>query len=148
MQRENGYFCNFFVRIVYRYEQGFEDYEEAVARVEKTKEDRQRRSAADSFSQISAALQMFSVLSTAWNQVSNARSMVDEPQEHTLFNNGHDFVHNSTAMVVKHVLKRDMTGKIKILTQGMELLCLNGIIFQMIQVQMMLEKEDILKEIH
>lgn len=97
---------------MYRYEQGFEDYEEAVARVDKIKEDRQRRSM-DSFSQISAALQMFSVLSTAWNKVSNARSFDNnEPQQHTLFNNGYDFEDTTKSEQIKHVLKRDMSGNV------------------------------------
>lgn len=68
----------------------------------------------DSFSQISAALQMFSVLSTAWNKVSTARSLDNEPKQHTLFNSGYDFDDNTESNQVKHVLKRDMSGNLTI----------------------------------
>lgn len=49
-----------------RYEQGLEDYEEAVARVDKMKEQQQE----DAFGGWSNILSLFSVLNSAWNKVS------------------------------------------------------------------------------
>lgn len=51
---------------LFRYEQGLEDYEEAVARVEHTKEE-QRSS--NNFDQIAS---LFSVLNTAWRKTSQS----------------------------------------------------------------------------
>lgn len=49
-----------------RYEQGLEDYEEAVARVDKMKEQQQE----DALGGWSNILSLFSVLNSAWNKVS------------------------------------------------------------------------------
>lgn len=55
--------------MLYRYEQGLEDYEEAVARVDKIKED-QRQQAYGS-SGLETALTLIETVSNVWNKVSN-----------------------------------------------------------------------------
>lgn len=52
--------------MVYRYEQGLEDYEEAAARVEQTKENQRANTLMNTIS-------MFSVLNEAWQKVTANR---------------------------------------------------------------------------
>lgn len=55
-----------------RYEQGLEDYEEAVARVDKIKEDQQRQQQqAYGLSGLKTALTLIETVSNVWNKVSN-----------------------------------------------------------------------------
>lgn len=56
-----------------RYEQGLEDYEEAVARVDKMKEDQQKqqRQQAYGLGRLETALTLFETVSNVWNKVSN-----------------------------------------------------------------------------
>lgn len=85
-----------YVYTCFRYEQGLEDYEEAVARVEKTKEEQR---AANPIQQLTSALQLFTMLTSTWNRLAaEPRSLYNST--HTLFNYGKDYeqklIHNIT----------------------------------------------------
>lgn len=61
----------------FRYEQGLEDYEEAVARVEHTKEEQR------SSNNVDQILSIFSTLNTAWQKTNDklkAARKIDEPK--------------------------------------------------------------------
>lgn len=64
-----------------RYEQGLEDYEEAVARVDKTREDQQNQQTYALLNGLKTALSLIETATSVWNKVSNEyeqkRSTID-----------------------------------------------------------------------
>lgn len=80
-----------------RYEQGLEDYEEAVARVDKIKEDQQRQ--AYGLSGLGTALTLIETVSNVWTKVShefeqkqstNADKSNDRPATTNAFHDAND----------------------------------------------------------
>lgn len=70
-----------------RYEQGLEDYEEAVARVDKIKEDQQsQQQLAYGLSGLQTALTLIETVSNVWNKVSNEF----EQKQSTIVNKSND----------------------------------------------------------
>lgn len=71
-----------------RYEQGLEDYEEAVARVDKIKEDQQSQQQQQAYglSGLQTALTLIETVSNVWNKVSNEL----EQKQSTIVNKSND----------------------------------------------------------
>lgn len=73
-------------QLLYRYEQGLEDYEEAVARVDKIKEDQQKQQQTYDLSGFETALSFIETVSNVWNKVSNEF----EQKQSTIANKSND----------------------------------------------------------
>lgn len=78
-----------------RYEQGLEDYEEAVARVDKIKENQQKQQQAYGVGRLQTALTLIETVSNVWNKVSNEfeqkqSTNADKTHDRPTTNNFHD----------------------------------------------------------
>lgn len=73
----------------YRYERGLEDYEEAVARVDKIKE-QQKQQQAYGLSGLETALSFIETASNVWNKVSSEYDKSKSAKQSTITNKSND----------------------------------------------------------
>lgn len=82
-----------FFFFLFRYEQGLEDYEEAVARVDKIKE-QQRQQQANDMSGLDIALSLIETASNVWSKVSSEYEQEPSTKQSTITDKSNDGLTN------------------------------------------------------